>query len=91
MTVSDNETLTVSTTALSLTQAKIEANVVRVDITSDGGVRYWTSGKNPTAAQGFPLDSGYPIKLSRQEAINFRVIRRGGTDVAVHAQYVTML
>jgi hypothetical protein len=91
MTVRDSETLTVGVAASGLTTAKIETDIVRVTVSSEGNIRYWTSSKAPTATDGIPLYEGTYLQLSRQEALGFRAIRNGAVDVRIHVQYVSML
>jgi len=91
VTISDSETLTIGAAASGLTAGKIQTNVVQVTINSEGPVRYWTSGKTPTAAQGILLYEGTNLKLSRTEALAFKVIRTGGVDIVIQVQYITLL
>lgn len=88
ITALDAEKITVSTTAIGLTAAKLTAQVNKVFIHFEGTARYWTSGKAPTATDGIPTVSTNQLTLGRTEAQNLKMIRVGGADVAVHVQYL---
>lgn len=83
----DVETITVSTTAIGLTTAKLTSQVERVTLHFEGTTRYWTSGKAPTASQGIPTIDTTTLTLERTEAQNLKMIRVGGADIAVQVQY----
>lgn len=83
----DVETITVSTSAVGLTAAKLTSKVDQVTIHVEGVIRYWTSGKAPTSTQGIPTVDKDKLTLQRTEAQNLKMIRGGGADVAVQVQY----
>lgn len=87
----DSESLTVSTSSVPLTAAKIAANVNVVDIFVEGAIRFWTSGKAPTATDGIPAYNGATISLPPNEALAFRAIRNGSSDAKIHVQYFRTL
>lgn len=85
----DSETLTISTTALGFHVEKVSGKgFAGAFIYCEGSVRYWTSGKIPTATEGIPLDDGKERTLSIAEATFFRAIRSSGTDAKLHVQYL---
>ena len=87
-----SETITVSNAAsgvqlTSLAIAKTNgANTVVIQ--TDAAIRYWTSGTAPTSAQGFQTTAGQSVTFGLNEASNLKMIRAGGSDVAVQVQYL---
>lgn len=85
-----SETITVSTTAIGLTSlATAKTNGANtVVIQTDAAIRYWTSGKVPTSTQGFQTTAAGSVTFGLNEASNLKMIRLGGSDVAVQVQYL---
>ena len=89
ITAVDSETLTIGVAALGLTAAKTaDITVDQVTIYAEGDIRFWTSGKAPTATDGIPLLANSERTFSRGEAAQFKAIRMGGVDVKIHVQYL---
>lgn len=85
----DSETITVSTTVVSLTASKLSAKGVSgASLYCEGSLRFWSSGISPTATQGIPMDDGKQITLSLAQATYFKAIRSGGSDAKLHVQYL---
>ena len=82
------EMLTVSTTAVSLTESKYSTKTIQAQITvEDGPLRYRTDGLPPTASVGHRADDGSTILLiGYTEISNFQVVC-GGTDGAIVVTY----
>ena len=82
------ETLTVSTTALALTESLSElAEQVFITVEAQA-VRYRLDGQSPTASVGHILTDGDVLELhGRFEIDKFRVIRKDGTDATVRASF----
>ena len=76
---------TATATRLSaLAGVTIHANTGAVVMQAEGTVRFTTTTATaPTAAIGYKLDAGDIVELSRAEFEACRVIRTGGTDVAL--------
>src|SRR3990167_8600700 len=84
----DFESITVSSTALALTEARVE-NAQEVFITVESqAVRYRIDGQVPTATVGHVLEAGANLALSGYwELDKFRVIRRDGVDATLRVTY----
>ena len=84
----DNESITVSTTALALTPAKVGEHKFAFITVEAQSVRYWVNGAVPTATVGYQLDAGDALTLdSRSQLIQFRVIRKDGADSTLRVSY----
>ena len=84
----DFETLTVSTTALSLTAAMSARAAVAFITVETQAVRYRLDGQNPTASVGHALLAGDVLELDGfWEIDKFRVIRRDGADSTLRVSY----
>ncbi len=89
----DFEKITVSTTALGLTSAKVEgsggspaqkANIV----VSDADIMYREDGGTPTATTGSWVAAGQELILHETNNIrNFKAIRKDGTDATISIHY----
>jgi len=84
----DFESITVSSTALPLTEARVE-NASEVFITVESqAVRYRIDGQVPTASIGHVMEAGANLTLSGfWELDKFRVIRRDATDATLRVTY----
>jgi len=72
----DHESITVSSTALSLTAAKADNYTSAYITTETDAVRFWLDGQAPTASVGHSVAAGGQIILTgRAELDGFRVIR----------------
>lgn len=82
------ESLTVSTTALALTENLSElADQVLITVETNA-VRYRLDGQNPTASVGHTLDAGDVLELKgRYEIDKFRVIRRDASDATARCSF----
>ena len=82
------ESLTVSTTALALTENLSElADQVFITIETNA-VRYRLDGQNPTTSVGHTLESGDVLELKgRYEIDKFRVIRRDAADATARVSF----
>lgn len=82
------ESLTVSSTALGLTEGLSElADIVMLTFETNA-VRYRLDGQAPTATVGHTLTDGDVLTLTgRFEIDKFQVIRRDGTDATARASY----
>ena len=82
------ESITVSTTALPLTE-NIAEMYSRAFITNESqAVRYRIDGQDPTAAIGHTIEAGGNLTLEGfWEIDQFRVIRRDGTDATLRVSY----
>jgi hypothetical protein len=84
----DSEALAVSDAPVGLTSSKFTKGVTSVAIYAEGSVRYWTSGKNPTATDGKPLGDGQEITLPLGQAMYFKAIRNGQDNAMLHVEYL---
>lgn len=76
------ETITVGATAVSLTAASTYLNkqkgcVARLETAQ---IRFWTDGTVPTATTGVVLEVGDVLRMTIDEARNFKGIRTGATS-----------
>lgn len=70
--ISDNdETLTVSSTAVGLTPAEYWDSTIAVVTVETAAVRYWTSGSTPTSTSGILLNAGDVVVLQSAEEIAY--------------------
>lgn len=87
--VTNSETLTVTNASRTLTLAFLVAPVTKVRLYVEAQtIRYWRSGKAPTATQGFPLFDGETLELTLREATDLRMIRKDASDATVHVEYI---
>jgi hypothetical protein len=89
MAASSDETITVSSTAIGLTAAKITAFTSYAICTLETAqIRFRVSGYNPTSAIGHILDIGNVIELTTiEEMVKFRAIRTGVSDGVLTCTY----
>lgn len=82
------ESLTVSTTALGLTDSRTDGAEVAFITIESQAVRYRLDGQNPTASVGHVLSDGDILELRGfWEIDKFRVIRRDGVDATARVSY----
>ena len=82
------ETLTVSTTALPLTEAMSEVAQVAFITIESQAVRYRIDGQDPTASVGHVIEAGGTLELEGPwELDKFRVIRRDASDATARVTY----
>lgn len=88
------ETLTISSTALGLTESVYKTgqheDIQRAYITvEDASIRYWTDGSDPVAgSEGHLVPAGSAIELTLHESVNkFKAIRDGSTDAVLQITY----
>ncbi len=86
---SNDETITVSNTAIGLTSAKITASISYVICTLETAeVRFRVAGKNPTSTIGHILSIGQRVELTTiDDIVKFRAIRTGGSDGILTCSY----
>ena len=86
------ESLTISTTAISLTAAnydKVPPAVGAVVFVDTAPIRWRKDGTAPTSSQGvFAIPTGDPIELLAADLSKFQAIRQGGTDANLRVHYV---
>ena len=89
MAASSDETITVSTTAVGLTAAKITAYTSYAVCTLETAqIRFRVSGYNPTSAIGHILDTGNVVELTTiGDMVKFRAIRTGASDGVLTCSY----
>ena len=84
----NEEGLTVSVTAVPLTNPPDEAHAAEIYVRTASVVFVRSPGGPPTSTRGFQADPGDIIMLySRSEIQHFRAIRQGGTDATLDAEY----
>ena len=82
------ESVTVSTTALALTENLAELSSEAFITVESQAVRYRIDGQVPTASVGHVVEAGGVIELSGYwELDKFRVIRRDATDATLRVTY----
>ncbi len=82
-----NESVTVSTTAKALTQAKYGDRAHAIIYVEVAAVRYWANA-DPTATVGIELSVGDTLFLnSHLDIENVRFIRRDGADATLRCEY----
>ena len=94
--VFDFESITVSTTAIALTAAKVKGNPPDDDGSAKGAfiscegnvVRYRLDGTDPTASVGHELAVGGTLQLANyQQIVDVRFIRRDSSDGTLRVSY----
>jgi len=83
------QTLTISTSAVSLTVPdRANAAIITVETAS---IRFWDTGAVPTSSEGHLATSGTSIVYSdateRSLLTNFQAIRATGTDATIQVSY----
>ena len=86
---SDDETITVSTTAIGLTSAKITSSVSYVICTLETAqIRFRVARWNPTSTIGHIMNAGQSLELTTiDDIVKFRAIRTGATDGVLTCSY----
>lgn len=83
----DNESITVSSTAVGLTESKAVAHAVAFITVEAAAVRYWITG-TPTATAGHNLDPGDVLTLRGTHNLDqVSFIRRNGIDATLRVSY----
>jgi len=86
---STDEVITISTTAIGLTSAKITSSTSYVICTLETAqIRFRVSDANPTSTVGHILDVGKTLELTTIDDIRkFKAIRTGSTDGSLTCSY----
>jgi len=88
----DHETITVSSSAVGLTQSKFSnylSSKLRAFITCEGAqIRFWLDGTAPTSTDGHLLEAGQNLTIDSPDALTkFKAIRTGTTDATLRVSY----
>jgi hypothetical protein len=83
----DHESITVSSSAEALTEAKAEL-ADEAMVSFEGGARYWLDGTDPTTTVGHLAADGDIVMLrGRSQVDGFRVIATG-SDISIRVTYL---
>ena len=83
-----NETVTVSSAAIGLTETKHGNRSHAVIYCEVAAVRYWSGESVPTSSVGIELSVGDTLFLnSHQDIANISFIRRDGSDATLRCEY----
>jgi len=84
----EGESVTVSTTAIGLTSARINGRSEALIVVETAAVRYWKHGETPTATVGVVLEPGDILTLDSEHSLQtILFIRRDGADATLRCSY----
>lgn len=83
-----SETITVSSTAVGFTAAKIEGALFAECYLESADIRIWLDGTAPTSSTGRLIFDGTPFQIwDRSNMVNFKAIRTGSTDAKLTVMF----
>lgn len=87
----DFEAITVSTTAIGLTTAKLQSAVAAEVTVENGPIRFRTDGTDPTASVGHLLSDGDALYLDNpSELVGLKMIRDAAVDGDISVSYFNL-